>query len=209
MELLKIRLPKVLHTDSHSDATGGYFIRSVYFEDVDFTAYREKLHGVEKRTKYRLRWYNFDDSFILLEKKMKDGEMTGKLSARVSRAEAESLLSGENLSWASRNDLLREFARLRRQTHRPAVVVDYDRCAYTWPVEDVRVTLDQNIRTCPYRPELFEPWLLTIPVMDPGEQVLEVKYNAFLPAHVAMLIEDVPKQRSSVSKFVHCLSLLE
>lgn len=208
-ELLRRRLPAILKRDAHAGPDGSYFIRSVYFDDVDYSAYREKLHGVQDRTKFRLRYYNYDDSTIFLEKKIKQGDLTGKESAKITRAEADALLYCDDLSWCSRDPLLTEFARARRAGSRPAVVVDYDRCAFTHWVEDVRVTLDRNIRTCPYQPELFNANLLTVPAMEPGEQVLEIKYNAFLPAHVAIALEGVPKQRMAVSKFVKCLSILE
>ena len=65
-ELLKSRFRAVLRSDPHAKADGSYFIRSVYFDDVSHTAYHEKLSGVKERTKYRLRYYNFDTDRIWL-----------------------------------------------------------------------------------------------------------------------------------------------
>lgn len=48
-----------------------------------------------------------------------------------------------------------------------------------------------------------------MPVLDEGEAVLEVKYDAFLPAPVRALLEGVPKQRCAVSKYTKCLDILE
>ena len=207
-ELLKRRLPCLLSVDPHAGEDGSYFIRSLYFDDLDFTAYREKLDGVKERTKYRIRFYDMNDAVIFLEKKTKNGDMTGKDSVRLTRAQAEAFLRGDN-------DLLRldglcgELGRLRQGAWRPAVIVDYDRWAFRYPVGNVRVTIDMNVRTAPYRYDIFDPRLLTIPVLDEGEAVLEVKYDDFLPAPVRELLHGVKKQRCAVSKYTKCLSILE
>ncbi len=208
-ELLKSRFRAVLRPDEHALADGSYLIRSVYFDDTRFTAYNEKLAGVKERVKYRLRFYNFDDSVLFLEKKSKDGRYTGKDSVPVSRAEAESLLAGTDLDWTAGGGLLEEFALLRRGTHRGVAIVDYDRFAFTYPAENTRVTLDMDVRTCPYCTELFSPALPMLPVLQEGTCVLEVKYDAFLPSHIAYILEGFPKQHCAVSKYVQCLGVLE
>ena len=207
-ELLKHRLGALLRPDPHAGPDGSYFIRSLYFDDPDFTAYREKLDGVKERTKYRIRFYNMDDKVIFLEKKSKDGDMTGKDSARLSRAGAEAFLMGDD-RLPRLKGLPGELGRLRQGAWRPVVIVDYDRWAFTYPVANVRVTVDANVRTCPYKTDLFDPKLLTVPVLDEGEAVLEVKYDAFLPAPVRELLHGVTKQRCAVSKYTKCLSILE
>ena len=208
-ELLKHRLPGLLRRDKHAGANGGYLIRSVYFDDVDFTAYNEKIAGVKERTKYRLRYYDLDDRVIFFERKSKNGDFTGKDSVKVTRQQAQALLDGTFTAADTEAPLLQEFARLRRSGFRPVVIVDYDRFAFTYPVENVRVTLDMAVRTCPYQTDFFNKRLLMVPVMDDGEAVLEVKYDKFLPAPVGALLEGVPKRREAVSKYVKCLSILE
>lgn len=207
-ELLKCRLPALLHRDSHAKADGSYFIRSVYFDDPDFKAYNEKLSGVKERTKYRLRFYNYSDRVLFLEKKSKDGDLSGKETARMNRALAEALLKGDE-RLPKLPSLPGEFGRLRQGVYRPVVIVDYDRFAFTHPDGNVRVTIDTNIRTAPYQTDIFNSRLLTVPVMDEGECVLEVKYDEFLPAGVRALLEGVRKQRSAVSKYTKCLGILE
>lgn len=207
-ELLRHRLPALLHPDRHAGPNGAYFIRSVYFDDPDFTAFNENISGVKERTKYRLRYYNFDDRVIFLEKKTKDGSLTGKDSVRVDREMAQHILNGGD-ALHGHSGLLGEFARLRLGVLRPVVTVDYDRNAFTWKDGNVRVTIDANIRTSPYQIDFFSRELCSVPVMDNGEVVLEIKYDEFLPAGVIALLEGVPKQRSAVSKFTRCLGILE
>ena len=208
-QLLKHRLPARLRRDKHAGAKGSYLIRSVYFDDVDYAAYHEKISGVKERTKYRIRYYDLDDSVIFFERKSKDGEMTGKDSVKITRAQAEALLDGTFTAGDTEAPLLKEFSRLRRSGYRPVVIVDYDRYAFTYPLENVRVTLDTAIRTSPYQTDFFNKRLLMVPVMDEGETVLEVKYDKFLPAPVSAVLEGIPKRREAVSKYVKCLSILE
>ena len=207
-ELLKRRLPCLLRPDAHAGKDGSYFIRSLYFDDPDFTAYREKLDGVKERTKYRIRFYNMDDSVIFLEKKTKDGDMTGKDSVRLTRELADAFIRGDR-GLLRLEGLCGELGRLRQGAWRPAVIVDYDRWAFKYPAGNVRVTIDMNVRTAPYKSDVFDPKLLTVPVLDQGEAVLEVKYDDFLPAPVRELLHGVKKQRCAVSKYTKCLSILE
>ena len=194
-ELLKYRLRALLRPDPHVRADGSYFIRSLYFDDTDYRAYHEKIAGVKERTKYRIRFYNMDDSRITLEKKSKDGDFSGKESVRISRELAEAFLTGgEELR--DTEELARELARLRQNGWKPAVLVDY-------------VTIDTELRTAPFKTNLFDDRALTVPVLDEGEAVLEVKYDAFLPAPVRALLEGVTKQRCAVSKYTKCLDILE
>ena len=72
-ELLRRRLPCIMERDSHAGPTGQYTIRSLYFDDPNFTAFRDKVDGVDNRTKYRIRCYNGDTSRCRLERK--DGEL--------------------------------------------------------------------------------------------------------------------------------------
>ena len=69
-ELIRERLSVVLHPDPHAE-NGEYHIRSLYFDDYWDTAYEEKISGVSRRRKYRIRAYNLRDDVIRLECKEK------------------------------------------------------------------------------------------------------------------------------------------
>ena len=60
---LKSRLSIFMQTDKHS-IDGQYKIRSIYFDDMNDSCYQDKINGVNKRSKYRLRYYNNDLSYI-------------------------------------------------------------------------------------------------------------------------------------------------
>ena len=106
-------------------------------------------------------------------------------------------------------DLLREFAALYRGGLRPRVLVDYDRTVFVHPIGNTRITLDRAVRTAPYNAELFAANLCTLPVLPEGQTVLEVKYDKIIPAFIPRMLEGIPKDRSSVSKYCRCLSIGE
>src|SRR3989338_8681160 len=92
--LLQSRLSGLMERDPHSDGRG-YFIRSMYFDSCFNTSYHEKIEGIERRTKYRLRIYDFKSSKIKLEMKSKINNTTIKRSAMIRRQDLEPLLNGD------------------------------------------------------------------------------------------------------------------
>ena len=60
---LRHRLRALLRPDPHAQ-NGIYDIRSLYFDNVDDQALREKVYGVTEREKYRIRLYNLNTDFI-------------------------------------------------------------------------------------------------------------------------------------------------
>ena len=89
--VLLARLSAVMQPDSH--AVGGtYRIRSLYFDTPDDRALREKLDGVNEREKFRVRYYNGDLSYIVLEKKSKLGGLCAKQSCRLTPEEAQKIV---------------------------------------------------------------------------------------------------------------------
>lgn len=207
-DLIEKRLSTVMETDKHADARGGYFIRSLYFDDQHWTAYRDKLSGVEKRAKYRIRFYNHDASFLSFEKKEKLRDMTRKTGVRIDRALAEGMIAHGDIG-EREDELLLEFAALYRGGLRPRVLVDYDRTVFVHRLGNTRITLDRAVRTAPYATDLFDPALCTLPVLPEGQTVLEVKYDKLIPAFIPRMLEGIPKDRSSVSKYCRCLSIGE
>lgn len=59
---LKSRLNIIMNKDEHI-IDGKYKIRSIYFDDLNDQAYKDKINGLSNRSKYRLRYYN-DDACI-------------------------------------------------------------------------------------------------------------------------------------------------
>lgn len=71
---------------------------------------------------------------------------------------------------------------MKTQRLRPRVLVSYVREPYVYAAGNVRVTFDSNIRTSLFQRDFLDGALPDIIATDaPGDIILEVKYDAFLP----------------------------
>ena len=66
--VVRSRLRLLAGQDSHVGNDGKYVVHSLYFDNLSDQALREKLDGVNRREKFRLRCYNDDTDYIRLEK---------------------------------------------------------------------------------------------------------------------------------------------
>lgn len=210
LPLLRARLRAVMQPDRHS-GPDGYLVRSLYFDDLDCAAYRDKLNGNPERSKLRLRYYNGDESYIVLENKEKLGRMTRKTAQEVSREVALAMVNGDReRCLEARGAVMDQFlARGGTRSLKPRVLVDYRRTAFVYSVSNVRITLDEKVSTGLYRTDLFDREAARLPVLDPGRAVVEVKFDHFLPDHLDAALRDIPMVRLAVSKYVKCLGVLE
>jgi len=206
LEVLRERLRPVLRLDSHCKNGEPYVIRSLYLDDIDNSAYMDKVSGVMARDKYRIRIYRYSDKEIFLERKRKLGDLIQKSSVQITRRLCEQIISGDPRGLqTSSNPLLQDvYVQMRTRLLRPAVIVDYKREAYTCPAENVRVTFDMSLKSGLHSFDIFNPHLPTVSPLDAGMEILEVKYDNFLPDHVRGLLYGIDADRSAVSKYVLC-----
>lgn len=201
------RVRTVMKLDPHAQTEGSYRIRSIYFDNLDDKALREKTDGVDQRKKFRIRYYNDDFSFITLEKKIKHGGLCKKLDARVSLEEVQKLLKGDRAWMMLREDpLVRElYVRMKTEGLKPRVLVSYEREPYVFPAGNVRVTFDSNIRTSLNHQSFLEPQVWDISAEEQkGQVVLEVKYDDFLPEVISHLIQTEGIRQQAFSKYGAC-----
>lgn len=206
-ELLQRKLSLTMERDAFAKKNGGeYFIRSLYFDDRDDSAFREKLSGIDERDKFRIRIYDMRDDVIKLECKHKSNGYIKKQSIGLSRREYEKLMSGDRLFLLNRPEPFarRMYLEFAQRALKPAVIVDYTREAFVFPMEDVRVTFDKNIRTGLRSVDMFNAGIPTYPVIDDYGMVLEIKFNRFLPTYIRSLLQLEASQRSAISKYVLC-----
>ena len=199
------RLSTFCAPDPHYGAQS-YHIRSLYFDNVYDKALRERLNGQECREKFRIRYYNFDDSYIVLEKKSKFNQLCGKQSIPITREETDALLRGE-IQWLMQKEssLCHElYAKMRSQLLKPKVIVDYTRRAFVYEAGNTRITLDDNVRTGLANLDFFNPELVTIPADITRPIILEVKYDAYLPDNIRRAIRLDDRRTTSFSKYAAC-----
>jgi hypothetical protein len=205
--MLKSRLSMVMDIDRNNrweDKT--YLIRSLYFDDVSSSAFYDKMDGVWLRKKYRIRYYNHDPSYIVLEAKHKHDQMTYKQQQVINQRIAQDLSEGHTQRIeAKEGTLLAQFLQ-DIETHHliPSVMVDYFRLAYVFEPLDVRVTFDEYIKSGLYTSDLFSRDFPGVPILMDNEVVLEVKFNEIMPDFIRIVLETVPKCRMAISKFAIC-----
>lgn len=207
-EILKQRLSLVMDVDKNSvNFDNTYQIRSLYFDDIESTAYYEKLDGVEFRKKYRIRLYNFDDSFIRLECKYKHNTMTSKEQVAIKKTDCIKLME-EDYDIKTKDELFMKFLHdMRFHNLKPSVIVDYTRLAYVYPISEVRVTFDSKVKSGAFQEDLLNFDLPMSSMIDDEEVILEVKFNEVLPEHIAIVLSTVPMVRQAFSKFAICRSI--
>ena len=200
--VLSRRLEKLFPRDPHAGPEGSYQVVSLYYDDPYDTALRQKLDGVDRREKFRLRYYGKEPAFFKLEKKYKVKGLCGKGSCRLSREEGERLLRGDSAFLLEKEEsLAREFYAKLRRGLAPKTVVRYTREAFLYAPGNVRVTLDGDIRAG--APERFLIPQKLLPALG-GLAVVEVKYDAFLPEIVKLAVQVPNRQGTACSKYALC-----
>ena len=206
LTVLRGVLAPVMQLDPNGNENNEYHIRSLYFDTINDDALEEKIAGVGNRKKYRIRIYNFSDKVIKLECKSKYGDLISKQSVSIPRELAEQLIAGDpdglqRMRHPLFHDVYRE---MRTRLLRPAVIVDYVREAYIHQAEEVRITFDKQVRTGLYSVDMFNPQIPTYPVFDDPVEILEVKFDEFLPGYLQSILSGVTAQRSAISKYTWC-----
>ena len=199
---LKRRLSFVMQGDPHN-GTIGYRVRSLYFDTVFDGDFEDKVNGLEKRQKVRLRIYNTDAEVIKLELKEKTDTAQRKRSLSLNREEAEQMIKGEYSFLLKRGELLAGwmYGFLMCGCYRPKCIVEYDRFAFRLDNNDTRITFDSNIKASEAGVDLFDENLVLYPVASPNDVTLEVKYNGFLMTFVKNELATADKIQCSNSKY--------
>lgn len=195
-------LDLLLHADPHN-GTHGYQIRSLYFDTINDEDFYDKLNGLETRRKIRLRCYDPNNNFAMLEMKQKQGMMQRKRSLRITRADAIQMTKGDYSPLLSYSDKFAAecYGLMQYRCYRPKTIVEYNRKAYIAKENRIRVTFDRRIVSSESCFDLYSPELLMNPVLDSFAVVMEVKYNGFLLGYIQQMLNTIDKSELSVSKY--------
>lgn len=204
--LLEARLASVMERDRHAGANGTYRISSLYFDNCYDKALLEKINGVDVRDKYRIRYYNDDFSYIVLEKKSKRNSLSFKISCRLTRDECESILAGD-IEWMAESErpLLREFYAVQTtQLMRPKTIVSYTRHPLVFKPGNTRVTFDTDIRSSLFAADPFDLDTPLMQALPSSKVILELKYDEFLPEIIRLLVQGGAPRVQAFSKYAAC-----
>jgi len=193
---LRIALPKDLNNHDN-----GYMVRSLYFDTVYGDDLADKQAGLLSRRKIRLRCYNPNDDFVKLERKYKSGQYQYKQSLKIKRSDAIKMINGDySFLLLMDSDFAKEmYSIMTMQLYKPRVVVEYNRLAYMLEENNIRITIDSDIKATKANFDIFNPNLALTPFLT--TPILEVKYNNFLLDYVKDIINIADKTESSISKY--------
>lgn len=195
----------VARPDPHAGPDGRYLIRSLYFDTPADKALREKLDGVSEREKFRIRFYNSDPSVMHLEKKVKRGGLGYKVSAPITAEEAQRIVDGDTdwMAVSGRGLIVELYAKMKSEGLRPKTIVDYTRTPFVYGPGNVRVTIDENIRTGLGCTDFLNPRCVTVPAGEPVI-LLEVKWDDYLPAVIRRAVAVKSRRGAAFSKYQTC-----
>ena len=206
LALLRGRLEHLIPRDAHAGPAGAYTIRSLYFDDYENRCMRENEDGTDPREKFRIRIYNHSAARITLECKRKERGKTLKTACPLTEEQTRLLMAGKVIpDIGSQPPLLRKLTlQMLTRRLRPVVIVEYARVPYVYKNGNVRITLDTNIASSSAVERFLDETIPKRPVLPRGQQLLEVKYDAYLPDFIYRSLQLHSLRQTAFSKYSIC-----
>ena len=206
LQMLKNRILHLIPLDKHVGPAGAYTIRSLYFDDYTNRCMQENEDGTDPREKFRIRIYNGSTDKISLECKRKERGKTHKTSCPLTVEQTRQLMAGQPLpNLESQHPLLRKLTlQMLTRRMRPVVIVEYERIPYVYKNGNVRITLDTNIASSSAVTSFLDPQIPKRPVLPAGQQLLEVKYDEYLPDFIYRNLQLHSLRQTAFSKYYIC-----
>ena len=206
LALIRNRINHLIPLDSHVGFTGAYTIRSLYFDDLYDSCYYENENGTDPREKFRIRIYNHSTDRITLECKRKERGKTLKTSCPLTLEQTRMLMEGRILpDIANQPEVLRKLTlRMMTKRMRPVVIVEYERIPYVYKNGNVRITLDINVSSSSSVECFLDEQIPKRPIMPMGQQLLEVKFDEYLPDFIHHNLNLHSLTQTAYSKYYLC-----
>lgn len=193
---------KIMHRDKNSNEDNEYFIRSLYFDTLLNDDYYDKIVGVMNRKKIRLRIYGVEQEKVKIEIKNKFSQYMLKETTSINREDAMELIRGNREVLLKYDDVAhRVYYFMSKDYYKSSVIIDYEREAYTYPLENIRITFDKNIRANGVDFDIFNKDLSMNRVLNGKSMVLEVKYNMILPMWIKKTLSKISGDKVAISKY--------
>ena len=202
---------------ARNSADRTYTVRSIYFDTPGLDFYYDKIAGLEKRIKVRIRGYDLisEDRIVFLEVKRKREAFISKDCSPVMFRDVEALLATGDVdsyilnaaeSIISAQSARRFLYHVHARSLRACIVVTYEREAYVNRIKhDIRITFDKSVRCG----RVTGPHLVFAGMVEnlvlPEHCILEVKSSRGLPLWISRLIGRFELQQQSLSKYSMCI----
>jgi|TARA_B100001971_G_scaffold213463_1_gene246891 hypothetical protein len=195
---------KFLKIDKYTkQGQDGYFIRSLYFDTLDNKEFEEKMTGIKKRTKYRMRIYDIDDNKVKFETKRKSDDVIIKETAIIDRKDAIEIQNMNYEVMLKYNDkvLNNAYKQFKMTNYYPVVLVDYLRRAFVYDINNIRIVFDKFLKTSTLHLDIFSKTDFSTQKMKDGLVIMEIKYDKYIPKWLKRLIQIPAAERSAISKY--------
>jgi hypothetical protein len=202
--IISKRISNIFIRDPNSGKTKRYHVRSIYFDNKSEKDYYDKIDGIEKRKKLRIRVYNCQTYPVKLEKKSKINKYIKKESILIDPEKADKLIAGDYIGLAVSDDPISNkiYYDFVSDYYRPVIAIDYLREAYTYGLNDIRVTFDHDLRRSEINiSDLFNKEQYMESVMDGRKIIMEIKYNNFLPLWIKEILQIPRFDYCAISKY--------
>jgi SPX domain protein involved in polyphosphate accumulation len=186
-----------------------YTVKSIYLDSPNLKDYHDKLGGVYKRKKVRIRGYNeiVSSSNVFLEIKHKVSSHIYKNRTQIEFSKLEEFLSTKD------NSLLKSIKDLSdsekflyyylKDSLKPITMVTYDREAYFSKFDkSLRITFDKNLRfkqVDNYKLNQFDESNYSL---STDYFILEIKFSKGYPKWLQKILQKKKLTRQSYSKYV-------
>ena len=198
--------------DPYTPDVGRYKIHSLYFDDFHDNSIFETEAGLSKRYKWRIRYYNDDLNYIVLEKKEKVKGRCHKKVCKINKEEYKCIVSGNitDIVYDTNKDLIKELAAdVLTHGFQPKIIIDYERIAYIEEVTNVRVTFDIKVSASSEIDRFLDGDYQYFYIMPSGINILEVKFNYILPSYIKNIIESFNLNQTAFSKYYYSRKVLD
>lgn len=189
-----------------------YFVRSLYYDDEDFSTFYDKVDGLKKRAKFRVRTYTETDDLAapqFLEIKGRHNQLVYKHRTPISVDTTED--PTQHLLADPGEDKVKQqfFFEYYKKRIRPVALIDYWRRPYIskWDPE-FRLTFDSQLQATHTSCLKPKPSDRTRQIL-PGYTVMELKFKRHNPAWFHRLLQAYELERVSISKICYGLEALE
>ncbi len=203
-EGLQHQLSQFMAFDINSEGQVGYRVRSLYFDSIDDECLYQKQSGLLHRKKIRLRTYGDTNAeTVKFEIKHKNGQLVRKDSVKLRKSDAEEICKGDYGRLLNYNNPVLDsiYTTFMSRVYQPKVIVEYQRVALVMPVSNIRITFDKKLCSNINHLDLFSTVKDTMPVIVEGKQILEIKFDQFLPGYIKKVISGVSAERMAISKY--------
>ncbi|MBQ9342430.1 MAG: polyphosphate polymerase domain-containing protein [Lachnospiraceae bacterium] len=197
------RMKSLMEVDTHN-SWGGYSIRSIYYDTPDDYFLRQVTDGDEDHTKFRVRIYNNSDIPIKVEKKLSHNGKKKKIVEVIDHETYDSIASKTYIPYGLDSPEEGIVAELSRNVCAgqlvPRAIIDYKRVAFTTPLGNIRVTIDEDISASREYVGFFDKKIAKVGII-PNYGVLEIKYDGFFPGYIEKAFRDLKLEKCSFSKY--------